>query len=61
MNDRTAFDRFLQSDPQDVGCELVELDSNRNAIYRALFDARRKLRAVLVANGHVNNEGSRHP
>jgi RNA polymerase sigma-70 factor, ECF subfamily len=29
---------------------VVELDSNRNAIYKALFDARRKIRAFLVAN-----------
>ena len=33
---------------------VVRLDSNRNAIYKALFDARRKLRAVLVANGYLN-------
>src|SRR5579862_1560397 len=32
---------------------VVELSSNRNAIYKALFDARRKLRATLVANGHL--------
>jgi RNA polymerase sigma-70 factor (ECF subfamily) len=29
---------------------VVELDSNRNAVYKALFDARRKIRAFLVAN-----------
>ncbi len=39
---------------------VVELDSNRNAIYKTLFDARRKLRAVLVANGHLDNESSRN-
>jgi RNA polymerase sigma-70 factor (ECF subfamily) len=36
---------------------VIELDSNRNAIYKALFDARRKLRAALVAEGHL--EGRR--
>jgi RNA polymerase sigma-70 factor (ECF subfamily) len=32
----------------------VELDTNRNAIYKALFDARRKLRAALVADGLID-------
>lgn len=31
------------------------LGSNRNAIYKALFDARRKLRAELVANGYLDD------
>jgi RNA polymerase sigma-70 factor (ECF subfamily) len=31
---------------------VVELDSNRNAIYKGLFDARRKLRDSLAANGY---------
>jgi RNA polymerase sigma-70 factor, ECF subfamily len=30
----------------------LQLDSNRNAIYKNLFDARRKLRASLAAAGH---------
>ena len=30
----------------------LQLDSNRNAIYKNLFDARRKLRACLAAAGH---------
>jgi RNA polymerase sigma-70 factor (ECF subfamily) len=30
----------------------LELDSNRNAIYKNLFDARRKLRQSLAAAGH---------
>src|SRR3954452_8601974 len=35
---------------------LVEkLGTNRNAIYKALFDARRKLRAALVANGYLSD------
>ncbi len=32
-----------------------QLGSNRNAIYKALFDARRKLRAALVANGYLDD------
>jgi RNA polymerase sigma-70 factor (ECF subfamily) len=34
---------------------VIKLDSNRNAIYKMMFDARRKLRAVLVANGYLND------
>ena len=30
------------------------LDSNRNAIYKTMFDARRKIRGFLVANGYVD-------
>ena len=33
----------------------LELGSNRNAIYKSLFDARRKLRQTLVANGYMNS------
>jgi RNA polymerase sigma-70 factor (ECF subfamily) len=36
---------------------VLELDSNRNAIYKALFDARRKLRAALVEAGHLEPAG----
>jgi RNA polymerase sigma-70 factor (ECF subfamily) len=35
---------------------VVKLGSNRNAIYKVMFDARRKLRAALVANGYLNDE-----
>jgi RNA polymerase sigma-70 factor, ECF subfamily len=38
---------------------VAELGSDRNAIYKTLFDARRKLRAQLVANGYLEPEGSR--
>ena len=38
---------------------VLKLGSNRNAIYKTLFDARRKLRADLVANGYLNDEKSR--
>src|ERR1700689_3133258 len=37
---------------------VAELGSNRNAIYKMLFDARRKLRAALVAKGVVGIERS---
>ena len=41
----------LNSVPLDV--LAAELDTNRNALYKTLFDARRKLRAHLVANGYT--------
>jgi RNA polymerase sigma-70 factor (ECF subfamily) len=37
----------------------IKLGSNRNAIYTMMFDARRKLRAALVANGYLHDEESR--
>ena len=33
---------------------VARLGSNRNAIYKTMFDARRKLRAALVANGYLS-------
>jgi RNA polymerase sigma-70 factor, ECF subfamily len=33
---------------------VVRLDSNRNAIYKTLFDARRKVRAALAAKGYLD-------
>ena len=36
----------------------VSLDSNRNALYKMMFDARRKLRAALAANGYLNDDDS---
>ena len=36
-----------------------KLASNRNAIYKMLFDARRKLRAALVANGYLGDDTTR--
>ena len=38
----------------DVAIDVLalELDSNRNAIYKNLFDARRRLRQSLGAAGH---------
>jgi RNA polymerase sigma-70 factor, ECF subfamily len=38
---------------------VVQLGSNRNAIYKMMFDARRKLRAALAANGYLDPETSR--
>jgi RNA polymerase sigma-70 factor (ECF subfamily) len=37
---------------------VVQLGSNRNAIYKMMFDARRKLRAALVANGYLPADGA---
>ena len=41
---------------------VAELDSTRNAIYKTMFDARRKLRAALAANGYLDldDQTSRH-
>jgi RNA polymerase sigma-70 factor (ECF subfamily) len=44
----------LNGVPLDV--LVQELGSNRGAIYKSLFDARRMLRARLVANGYMNDE-----
>jgi len=35
-----------------------ELGTSRNAIYKTLYDARRKLRAQLVAAGHMDDDES---
>lgn len=34
---------------------VAQLGTNRNAVYKAIFDARRKIRAFLVANGHLRD------
>lgn len=39
---------------------VLELGSNRNAIYKVLFDARRKLRSVLVASGYLRDDSPRN-
>jgi len=39
----------------------ARLDSNRNALYKTLFDARRKVRAALAANGYLDEHTARHP
>jgi RNA polymerase sigma-70 factor, ECF subfamily len=38
---------------------VLALASSRNAIYKMLFDARRKLRAALAANGYLPDHASR--
>jgi RNA polymerase sigma-70 factor (ECF subfamily) len=38
---------------------VAELDSNRNAVYKTLFDARRKLRTALAANGYLRSDAVR--
>jgi RNA polymerase sigma-70 factor, ECF subfamily len=40
-------------DGTPVDALAVQLGSNRNALYKTMFDARRKLRAVLAANGYL--------
>jgi len=42
----------LQGVPLDA--LVIQLASNRNAIYKTLFDARRKLRAALAAKGYLS-------
>ncbi|GGO13003.1 DNA-directed RNA polymerase sigma-70 factor [Microbispora rosea subsp. aerata] len=50
---RRIFDAIvLKGVPGDA--LAVELGTNRNAIYKAMFDARRKLRAALVAQGFLD-------
>jgi RNA polymerase sigma-70 factor (ECF subfamily) len=39
---------------------VAELGSDRNAIYKTRFDARRKLRASLVTNCHLADDASSH-
>ena len=39
----------------------LELDSNRNAIYKNLFDARRKLRQALAARGYALSDEEQQP
>jgi RNA polymerase sigma-70 factor (ECF subfamily) len=37
----------------------VKLGSTRNALYKTMFDARRKLRAALSAHGYLDDQTSR--
>jgi RNA polymerase sigma-70 factor, ECF subfamily len=39
----------------------VRLGSNRNALYKMMFDARRKLRAALAAAGYLDDAGPGRP
>jgi RNA polymerase sigma-70 factor, ECF subfamily len=38
---------------------VLSLGSSRNAIYKMMFDARRKLRAALAANGYLPDDSAR--
>jgi RNA polymerase sigma-70 factor, ECF subfamily len=49
----------LDGVPLDALAE--KLGSSRNAIYKTVFDARRKLRASLVAHGYLQDEAVRRP
>ena len=44
----------LDGIPLDSLC--VALDSNRNALYKTLYDARQKLRTALAAKGHLKED-----
>jgi RNA polymerase sigma-70 factor (ECF subfamily) len=43
-----------------VEAVAAELDTNRNAIYKTMFDARRKMRAKLAADGYLDLLPARH-
>jgi len=69
---RQAVDAELTEHQRDVFVAIVlngipldvlvaQLGTNRNAIYKTLFDARRKLRSFLVANGHLEADALRKP
>lgn len=45
--------RALVLDDVPLDALVVRLNSNRNAIYKVMFDARVRLRAALVARGHL--------
>jgi RNA polymerase sigma-70 factor (ECF subfamily) len=49
----------LDGVPLDALAE--KLGTSRNAIYKTMFDARRKLRASLVANGYLDDDSVRRP
>ncbi len=48
---RLFVDIVLNRVPLDALC--ARMGTNRNAVYKSLFDARRKLRGFLVANGYL--------
>src|SRR6266567_3937262 len=55
---REVFDAIVLNEvPLDT--LVLSLASSRNAIYKMLFDARRKLRAALAANGYLHDQSSR--
>jgi RNA polymerase sigma-70 factor (ECF subfamily) len=40
---------------------VARLGTNRNAVYKTIFDARRKIRAYLAANGYLDQSGAGAP
>lgn len=71
---RTAIDETLTDHQRGLFIALVvngvpldalidRLGTSRGAVYKTIFDARRKIRAHLVANGYLDdtNEGRRRP
>jgi RNA polymerase sigma-70 factor (ECF subfamily) len=54
---RVFQDAVLRGIPLDA--LALRHDTTRNALYKTLFDARRKIRARLVANGHLTEELSK--
>jgi RNA polymerase sigma-70 factor (ECF subfamily) len=67
---RTAVDETLTEHQRRVFVALVvqgvpldalvdRLGTNRNAVYKTMFDARRKLRTRLIALGHLDTDTSR--
>jgi RNA polymerase sigma-70 factor (ECF subfamily) len=56
---RLFVDIVFNQVPLDALC--AQLGTNRNAVYKGLFDARRKVRASLVANGYLPADNSRAP
>jgi RNA polymerase sigma-70 factor (ECF subfamily) len=46
----------IEAIPPDAVADV--LGTNRNAVYKAVFDARRKIRAYLLANGYLEDEGT---
>ena len=64
-HDLTARQRdvFVAIALNDVPIDVLalQLESNRNALYKNLFDARRKLRASLAAAGHPLSDEDARP
>jgi RNA polymerase sigma-70 factor (ECF subfamily) len=69
---RTVVDEQLTPHQREVFVALVlagvpldalaaKLGTTRGAIYKTMFDARRKIRAALVANGHLDDDTARRP
>lgn len=52
---RQVFTALVRGVPLETLAD--ELETNRNALYKTMFDARKKLRARLVANGLLNATG----